>query len=292
MNILQTGEALAFGIIKKRHPDSHKGMYGTVTAVCGSGRYRGAAALAVRGALCAGAGIVRLASTEKVVSAVASKIDECIFCPLAESDDGAVSEANTSEIIALSAKSSAMLIGCGLSVCGDTRSLVRSVVKSVDCALVLDADALNIMSEEPSLLKSLKRMPVITPHVGEMSRLCGVPAENIKTDRHKTALEFSKEYRCVTVLKDSITVIASPDGRIAENTVRNPGLSKGGSGDVLAGITLALLGQGYDPFDAAVCAVTLHSLAAADCAAAFSYVGMQPSDIPVAMRGVFLRNGY
>ena len=158
--------------------------------------------------------------------------------------------------------------------------------------MVLDADALNVLSENPNLIARADAVPVVTPHVGEMSRLTGKSIAEIKADPISTALEFSKKYSCITILKDSTTYIASPDGRVAANLEKNPGLAKGGSGDVLAGMVASLLAQGYDPYDAAVCAVKLHSAASVKTAERLSQYGMQPDDIICDLCKLFAEYGY
>ena len=132
---------------------------------------------------------------------------------------------------------------------------------------------------------------IITPHAGEMARLCGCDITEIKADTAKAALDFAKKYGCVVVLKDADTVAASPDGKLFLNVGRKSGLARGGSGDVLAGITASLLAQRMKPFEAAMSAVTLHSLAAKRCAETFSMRGMLPHEISDCLREIFKENG-
>ena len=158
---------------------------------------------------------------------------------------------------------------------------------------VLDADGLNAAAD----LLQAGKLPhpqgdlILTPHPGEMARLTGCSAADINADREGTALSFAKAWDAVVVLKGARTVIAAPDGRCAVNPTGNPGLARGGSGDVLAGMTSALLACRLPAFEAAVCAVYLHG-AAADCAAAkHGEAGMLPHDLFAELGGLFAANG-
>ena len=281
-----------FEILKKRGPETNKGDYGLLTAICGSAFYRGAAALAVNAALRSGVGIARLASIEKVVSSVASKINGCIYLPVRENKSGTISVESLPVILAATEKSTAVLVGCGMMNCDDTRKIVVALVEQCKCPMVLDADALNSLADDPSILRKSVTCPSITPHVGEMSRLCGKSISEIKEYPEKTALEFSKNNNCITILKDSTTFVTSPDGKLSVNTEKNAGLAKGGSGDVLAGMVASLLAQGYPAYDAARCAVKLHSAASLRCAERLSEYGMQPDDIVFDLCNIFAEYGY
>jgi NAD(P)H-hydrate epimerase len=235
-----------------------------------------------------GAGIVTLASTEKVISAVASNVAECTFLPLKESGNGTVSAGNLQLLTERSGGYNAMLIGCGLSIDYDVGTVVRSLVGKVKCQLVIDADGLNILSSQPELLKKANMPPIITPHHGEMARLCGKTRQEVDASPAVTAVTFAHEYNCYVVLKSNRTVIAAPDGRLAINTNSgNNGLARGGSGDILAGMIASLATQGVSPFDAAKCGVFLHGYAADLCAERLSKRGMLPSDILSDLAGLF-----
>lgn len=284
--IIELSEILS--LIPKRKKDSSKYNYGKSISVCGSAFYRGAAALCSKASLRCGIGIATLASTEKVISSISALIPECTFLPLTESKNGSISHDNLGILADCSKKYNAMLVGCGLSIDDSTRILVKELVKKAECRLVIDADGLNIISEEPKILKKAKQTPVITPHFGEMARLCGKNIDIIASDPQKYAVEFSKKYGCVTVLKSSVTYIATPDGNVAVNqNYGNPGLARGGSGDVLAGMICSFLGQGLDPFDAAKCGVCLHGEAADRCAKRLSENTMLPSDILDDLSSIF-----
>lgn len=274
-------------LIKSKAPDSNKGTNGTLTVIAGSAYYRGAAFLAVSAAARCGAGIVRLASTEKVVAACAAKLSECTFLPIEENAAGSISAVHFSDKLSGIVSSKAVLVGCGMTDCFDTGEIVSRVIREGKGSLVIDADGLNAIKTGPQILTEAQSFPIITPHVGEMARLSGLAVSEIKKERLKIASDFSKKYRSVVVLKDYVTTVCSPDGGSFVCNNPNPGLAKGGSGDVLAGMIASFAAQGYGQFDAAVCGVVLHSLAAALAAEKMTEYAMLPSDIIRFIPNVF-----
>ncbi len=278
-------EALSSDLLP-RGDRTHKGDFGILTVLAGSRFYRGAAALAVKAALRSGAGIVRLASVEPVIASVAAKIDEAVYLPLETGRSGGIASEGVSEKI-FSMHSDAILAGCGMTDSSDTEEVVRRLLKLADCPLVLDADALNALKSDPSILREAALPPVITPHIGEMARLTGRDPAGIASDRETIALEFAARFDCVVVLKDYETVIASPEGKILRCGIPNSGLAKGGSGDVLAGIIASLVCQGYEPFRAARAGVIIHSLAGQAVRRTKTERAMLPSDLPEALPLVF-----
>ncbi len=273
--------------LRKRDSKANKGTYGTLTVVAGSRLYRGAASLAVSAALRSGAGIVRLASVEEVIAATAAKISEAVYLPLSATEQGGIDAEDFIKHLPAVAQSRAVLVGCGMTDASDTGAIVRSLLCHAPCPLILDADGLNVLKACPALLHGAETSPVITPHIGEMARLTGKPIAAILSDRQQTALDFAREHNVITVLKDAVTTVAAPDGRCFVNDAPNSGLAKGGSGDVLAGITASLVCQGYDGFTAAICAVTLHSLAASYAAESYTEEAMLPSDLVTMLPRVF-----
>ena len=271
-------------IQKLRHvpKDAHKGSNGTLDIVAGSVCYRGAADLAVGGALRSGVGIVRLISDEKVISAVAARHPSCTFLPVT----GATERRNA----IYSSKSKCFLIGCGLGLTSQTCADVSDVLCTARKA-VIDADGLNAISENSQLKDKLTGF-IITPHVGEFSRLTGTKIADIKSDPIRHALDFSNKYGSVTVLKDSVTVIASPEGEVFVSDGASEGLSKGGSGDVLAGIIAGFCAQDYSPLNAAIIGVTLHALASRRCAEENGIMSMLPSELELYVKQILRDLGY
>ncbi len=149
------------------------------------------------------------------------------------------------------------------------------------------SDFLNSIKTCPEKLLNAKKIPIITPHVGEMSRLCKKSISEIKENRERTAIDFAKKYNCVTVLKDSVTVIASPEGKCMTVNRENSALSKGGSGDVLSGIIASLSAQGLAPYDAALCGVIIHSEAGFAASTVMAPDSVLPSDVIDCLSAVF-----
>lgn len=285
--------------IQPRPRDAHKGTFGSVLVVAGSASYRGAAALAVEGALRTGAGIVTLASVEPVLAAVAARLPECCLCPCEAGAEGGISTQNIDRI--RRQKASVLLAGPGLGYtaqsaarAAETRALVKTLLPGFSGSAVLDADGLNAAADLlPYMGKMLhpKSELILTPHPGEMARLTRLSSSEISMDRKEIAIQFAKAWNAVVVLKGAHTVIAGPDGRCAVNPTGNPGLSRGGSGDVLAGMTSALLACGLPAFEAAACAVYLHGAAADRAAALHGETGMLPHDLLDALGTLFAENG-
>ena len=270
-------------IVKRAVPnrpiDANKGTMGTLLSICGSFGMAGAAILAGKSALRCGVGLEKLAIPKSIYPIAAGSILESVFLPLSETSDGKISRTNIPNLLLEAKKSTAVLLGCGLSVCDDTKALVKSFVENCTAPMVLDADALNCIADNPEILKKRKSDIIITPHPGEMGRLCGITAKEVNADRVDVALNFAKKYGVITVLKGSGTIIASPNGQALLNTTGNSGMATGGSGDVLAGMTAGLLAQGKSAFDCAAAAVYLHGLAGDFAAEKLGKISMLPSNI-------------
>ena len=284
--------------IPRRARESHKGTFGSVLIVAGSAFYRGAALLAAEGALRTGAGIVTLASVEPVVSAAAACLPECCLCPCSAGVEGGIAPENVPLI--RRQKATVLLLGPGLggtaqsaARAAETLALVQQLLPGFEGSAVLDADGLNAAAQ---LLAEGKTLPhpagelIVTPHPGEMARLTGLSAAEINADREEIARQYAKKWNVVVVLKGSRTVVAAPDGRACVNPTGNPGLARGGSGDVLAGMTAALLACGLPAYEAAACAVYLHGAAADRAAAALGEYGMLPHDILSQLGRIFAEN--
>ena len=265
--------------VPNRPDNANKGTMGTLLSICGSFGMAGAAILAGKSALRCGVGLEKLAIPKSIYPIAAGSILESVFLPLSETSDGKISRTNIPSLLLEAKKSTAVLLGCGLSVCDDTKALVKSFVENCTAPMVLDADALNCIAENPEILKKRKSDIIITPHPGEMGRLCGITAKEVNADRVECARKFAKKYGVITVLKGSGTIIASPNGQALLNTTGNSGMATGGSGDVLAGMTAGLLAQGKSAFDCAAAAVYLHGLAGDFAAEKLGKISMLPSDI-------------
>lgn len=261
-----------------RRTDSNKGDFGRVLCICGSKSYIGAAVLSASGAVRSGAGLVYAAFPESAYPAIAPKLTEPVLLPMPSDENGCFSALAIPEIIEAMRGCSAVLLGCGLGKSAGTRRLVEAVLFACRVPLVLDADGINIAAENINILKAARSKLIITPHPGEMSRLTGMSISKIQADRVKAAEEFAAEHGCVLVLKGSGTVV-SDGSKTVINTAGNPGMAKGGSGDLLAGIIAGLLAQGQSSLDAAANGVFLHALAGDAAAEKMSMQGMTPTDM-------------
>jgi len=262
-----------------RPRDGHKGTFGTVVVLAGSQGFTGAAYLASMGAARSGAGIVRLLVAQSIYPILAEKCTEVIVGPVPEISPGVVGHASLSGILRGFAGADAGVIGPGLGRDASTRRLIEDLVPRVAAPLVLDADALNLLSEHRTILPRLSPQIVLTPHPAEFARLSGLETPAVQQDRRGIASRFAKVWNKVVVLKGAGTVIAAPDGRVTLNAIATPALASGGTGDVLAGVIAGLMGQKLPPFEAAVTGVHLHSLAGMDLEASLGQAGVLASDL-------------
>ena len=262
-----------------RPDDSNKGTLGSLLCICGSYGMAGAAIMAGKAALRCGIGLLKIAVPKSIYPVCATNILESVYYPLEETSNGVISSKNTDFLLEMCEKSSAVVIGCGLSVCDDTKNLVQSVITNCEKPLVIDADALNCICNKPEILKNLKAPAIITPHPGEMARLLHSTPKTVNSNRENTAIDFAKKFGVVTVLKGAGTIIASPDGEVYINHTGNSGMATGGSGDVLSGIIGSLLAQGAAPINAAAAGVFLHGTIGDLAAEKLGKISMLPTDM-------------
>lgn len=265
--------------LKPRASESNKGDYGRLLCVCGSEGMAGAAAMSISSALRCGAGIVEAALPHSIYPIVASRLAEPVFTVLHPQEDGSVSPEDENALSAAIHRASAVLIGCGLGKSGAARSALKHVLEESQVPVVLDADGINLLAEHIDELRVCKAQVILTPHPGEMARLMNKTPGWIQSHREETARSFSKEHHVLLVLKGAGTLVAAPDGKLYRNDTGNPGMAKGGSGDVLAGMIASFAAQGIGPFEAATGAVWLHGLAGDRCAARLSQSAMLPTDL-------------
>ncbi len=242
-------------LLPKRFDDMHKGDCGRVFLLAGSVGMTGAAALCGEAAMRCGSGLVTVGTPEQVQPVVAVKLTEAMTLPLEENEEFAA--AKIQEQIE---KSDAVGIGPGLGTGAMTLSALKIALKS-ESPLVIDADGLNVLAEHIDILKEKNCPVVLTPHPGEMSRLCGKSMTEIQEKRVEIATAFAKEYEVTLLLKGKNTVIASPSGEVCLNPTGNNGMASGGMGDVLTGMIASLMGQGVACYQAACLGAFLHGLA-------------------------------
>lgn len=271
-------KSIVLSLLPRRSPDAHKGDFGKLLILAGSSRYRGAAQLASAGALRCGAGIVTLASTEQVISATACALPELTFLPLPEDPDGSISALGLDTLLETAKGYTALAIGCGLTCSAGPNTLVHALL-DLPLPLVLDADGLNLIAADPDCLCRRAAPTLITPHPGEMARLCGCSVSEVQGAREAHTSAFAQRTGCVVLLKGHGSLIVTPDGDCRRNPTGGPGLARGGSGDLLTGMAGAFLAQGLTPRDAALCAAWLHGAAADACAARRGTLSMLPHEL-------------
>ncbi|MBQ3573972.1 MAG: NAD(P)H-hydrate dehydratase [Clostridia bacterium] len=283
------GEGLMFGndkfelwksyraFLPKRHDNMHKGDCGKVLVVAGSTGLVGAACLTSRAAMRSGSGLVTLALPECILTSAAAQLCEVMTMPL-PCHDGHISGNAKTIITDRLREFDVCAIGPGIRACRDTFEIVSSVLScTVPC--VIDADGLNALSSDTSVLKNKNCKTVITPHPGEMARLMGCSIEDVENNREKAALDFASEYDTVVVLKGHKTVVAAPNGELHINPTGNDGMASGGMGDVLTGIIASFIGQGTEPFGAAILGTFLHGLSGDIAADEIGKFGLLASDV-------------
>lgn len=255
--------------LRPRDPESDKNSFGRVLCVCGSGMYPGAAWFSAQGAVRMGSGVVTLATSRFAWPVLAAKLNEPVVRALPCDENGLVSLDALPSLLRLSERADAMLIGCGLGQSEDIRKLVCALITHAPCQIVLDADGINAIAAHKDILRQAAKPVVLTPHVREFARV----------SQGEEAAAFAKSNRCVVLLKGHRTTVHTPDGTAYQNHSGNPGMAKGGSGDVLAGMLVSLCGQGLQAQDAACAAAWLHGRAGDLAANELSEYGMTPTDM-------------
>lgn len=270
-------DATCLYALPRRRRNAYKGMHGHALVVAGSARYCGAPYLATAAALRAGAGLVSCATPASVYPSVAAKLSSAM--PVRMPDKDILGADSLYELLNLAAQSDAILIGPGLGRADETGILVRDMLSMLNMPVILDADGINALSGHIDILSKMPQAPILTPHDGEFARLMGGKPPSDGRARMMAAQSAAAKTGSVLVLKGHRSIVAAPDGRAYVNPTGNPGMAKGGSGDVLAGILLAFIAQGVDAFDAACAAVWLHGAAGDAAARRIGEYGMAPNDL-------------
>ena len=272
---------LARTLLPVRKMNSHKGTFGTTVIMAGSINYPGAALLAAGAAARSGTGLVKLAVPQSIYPAVAGRIAEVVMAPLPDDSQGHFTEASLDGFRECVKGARAVLLGSGWDSFSELDLVLQEALASIDegATVVLDANTLH----NPLLLRTYENRNrlkfILTPHPGEMARLLNRSNAEIQSARYTAALTAAREFNACVVLKGANTIIAEPQQRTRISSCINSGMAKGGSGDVLAGLTAGLAAQIADPFDAATLSVYLHGLAGSYARDAKSEYGMLPSDI-------------
>ena len=262
-----------------RHPDSHKGTYGTALMVTGSFGMAGAAILSAKAALKSGVGKLKFAVHKKIYGVCTVAVPEAVYLPY-----GTCFRKKMLEHVKMA---DSILFGCGS---GDNRATLKKlefIIDNANCPIVIDADGINVLSKNIDILKRATTPIILTPHPQEMARLCGKSVKEINDNRLNIATDFAKQYGVYLVLKGHNTVIAARDTAPIVNPTGNAGMATGGSGDVLAGIAAGLLAYNKDILKTISAAVYIHGLAGDMAAEKLSKTALLPSDMIEELPCVF-----
>lgn len=263
-------------LLPRRDAREGKWHYGRALLLCGCEEMSGAALLSCEAALRSGAGLVQLAAVPAVIAAARPRLPEALLLAVHAEREAFLGP--DIRIAQAEARANAVLFGCGVGLEDSVRALLRQLCAQTRLPLVLDADGLNLLSEQPELLSLRPERTILTPHAGEFCRLSGKSRAALATDPVGLATDFARKYGVILVLKGATTIVT--DGTLcAMLDAPNSGLAKGGSGDLLAGLTVGLLAQGIAPFAAASLAVWLQARAGALACAEQSAYSVLPSDL-------------
>jgi len=273
--------------LKPRAVDAHKGDFGKVCIIAGKFGMSGAAALAGRSALRAGAGLVRVAIPKSILPIVASIEPSFTTIALPEDSQGRISAKAIHTIIEVVEDNDVVAFGPGIGVSGGLRPILETLLEQENLKLIVDADGLNNLAGMKSWHKKLKANLILTPHPGEMKRLwSGLFRDALPAERQEQATKLSKETGTVVALKGAGTVVGDGE-KIYINSTGNPGMATAGSGDVLTGVITALLGQGLGNLDATVRGVYIHGLAGDIAAKKLGQISLIATDIIEALPEAF-----
>ncbi len=277
MELHQLNRQEILTMLPKRSVDAHKGDFGKVLLLCGSRGYTGAAAMAAMGALRTGAGLVYLGVPECIYGIEAVKLNEPVVIPFPADGDTFCEDAS-GEILKRLPAMDAVLIGCGIGQSEGSFAVLKTVLENFKGPVVVDADGINLLALHKDLLRERTGITILTPHAGEFSRL----GYTVGTDKTAAAVTAARDLGCILLLKGHHTVIT--DGETCYvNPTGNPGMAVGGSGDVLSGVIVSLLGQGIAPLQATAAAAWLHGAAGDLCAEEIGQYGMLPTDMLLAL---------
>lgn len=269
-------------LLRTRENNSHKGTYGHLLVLAGSTGKSGAAYLCGLGAARSGTGLVTLGIPHSISSTMEQKTTEIMTEPVSDSGTGVFGNYSLVDIKEISRNKSVIATGPGITTSKDTEQFLYELLDQTELPVVADADAISLIAKNPGILKKTKHPVILTPHPGEMARLCNTTSREIQEDRIGYSIGFATEHKVFIVLKGARTVVATPDGRLYINPTGNPGMASGGMGDVLTGIIAGFLSQGYSQEESCLLSVFLHGLAGdmvADNYGEFGYLASEVADV-------------
>lgn len=273
MEIMELNHEDVLRILPDRDKNAHKGNFGKLLLLCGSRGYTGAAALAAMGALRSGAGLVYLAVPESIYAIEAVKLTEPVVLPMPD-QDGKLSADAMDVVQRMLSSMDAVLIGPGLGQSEGALAVLAGVLGEFCGPVVVDADGINLLAGHMDIVRERRYPTILTPHDGEFARIC----PDTYGETTEMSVKFARENGCVLLRKGHGTLITDGES-VFRNPTGNPGMAVGGSGDVLSGIIVSLLGQGIDPVQAAACGAWLHGAAGDRCAQSLGQYGMLPTDM-------------
>lgn len=272
-----------------RATDAHKGDFGKVCIIAGSVGMSGAAALAAKAALRAGAGLVKAAVPRSILPIVAALEPSYTTIPLPEDKDGRISAQAVNTILQAADENDVVAFGPGVGTSGELRQVTEALITKENLRLIIDGDGLNNLSGIKNWTAELKAKLILTPHPGEMKRLwAGLFREPMESQRNQQAVKLSQYTKAVTVLKGAATVVTDGE-KLYVNKTGNPGMATAGSGDVLTGIIAALCGQKLNNLDAAILGVYIHGLAGDIAAEKLGQISLIATDIIETLGEAFMR---
>lgn len=276
-------------LLPHRAVDCHKGICGTAGMFVGNKGYSGAAVIAGRAAVKSGAGIVNMIIPESIYTIVGTSLPEAVCTVLDGDQSGYVHFNDTEKIKSALSKCTAGLLGCGLGQSYHIKHAVEEIMTGCNIPLVIDADGINVLADSIDLIRQYKNDVVITPHPKEASRLLGCTVQDVQNDRLGSARRLCSVTGAVSVLKGAKTIIAAPSGKTYVITDGNPGMATAGTGDMLAGMTVAFMAQGMTAENAAVCACKLHAMAGDLAVNDTSVLSLTPTDMINTLPDIFCR---
>lgn len=283
MNYELITRSMVVDMIPKRERNSHKGYYGKARMIAGSMSMAGAAILTTKAALRSGLGMARLYVPDSINHIMKTAVPELITIPFQELRKGVIGINHIDTILKDAPDSDVFTIGPGCGISFELEEIVKNIIEKVPSPIILDADALNVLAKDVSVL-NLKTSPIIiTPHMGEMSRLTGKPLDEIIDNPVSTARDFAIEWQVYVVLKSARTVVATPEGKVYVNINGNSGMSTAGTGDVLTGIITGMVGQGLSPLNAAIVGVFIHGMTGDRVAERLGEHGLLAGDLVEAL---------
>lgn len=285
---LYTAETLSIArndppALPPRHPEGHKGTFGDTLVIAGAASYFGAPYLAAMACLKAGGGYARLAAPAAMTPFLAVKGSEIVFVPQRETTAGSLALENLPGLLDLAARVDMVILGPGLSLHQETQQLVRALAKAIDKPLLLDGDGLTALCTDLDMVRQRQAETILTPHLGEMSRLTGLSVQAINAQKVDIVQQTAQDLGAIIVLKGAHSLIGYPDTRVYINMSGNSGMATAGSGDVLAGTIAAMYGLGLAVADAVRTGVFMHGLAGDLAAAEYGEDGLTAQDILAAL---------